>query len=63
MSEFAKSNEARVAVIAIVIASLTNTLVKCGMTFAIAGIELGKPLLIATVATLAAGLATAFFFG
>jgi hypothetical protein len=33
------------------------------MTFAIAGIELGKPLLIATVATLAAGLATAFFFG
>ena len=38
MSEFAKSGEARVAVIAIVIAALSNTLVKCGMAFAIAGL-------------------------
>jgi uncharacterized membrane protein (DUF4010 family) len=60
MSEFAKSGGMRVAVIAIVIAALTNTLVKCSMAFVIAGAALGKPLLIATAATLAAGLATAF---
>jgi uncharacterized membrane protein (DUF4010 family) len=60
MSEFAKSGEARIAVIAIVIAALTNTVVKCGLTFFFAGPTLGKPLLIATAATLAAGLATAF---
>ncbi len=47
-------------VIAIVIAALTNTLVKCGMAFFFAGPTLGKPLLMATAATLAAGLATAF---
>jgi uncharacterized membrane protein (DUF4010 family) len=61
MSEFAKSAEMRTAVIAIVIAALTNTLVKCGMAFVIAGPSLGKPLLAATATTLAAGLATAFF--
>jgi uncharacterized membrane protein (DUF4010 family) len=60
MAEFAKAGEARVAVIAIVIAALTNTLVKCGMAFFFAGPALGRPLLIATAATLAAGLATAF---
>ena len=60
MAEFAQSGEARVAVIAIVIASLSNTLVKCGMAFAVAGLTLGKPLLIATAATLFAGLAAAF---
>jgi uncharacterized membrane protein (DUF4010 family) len=58
MSEFAKSGEARIAVIAIVIAALTNTLVKCGMACVIAGPAFGKPLLIATATTLAAGLAT-----
>ena len=60
MSEFAKGGETHVAVIAIVIAALTNTIVKCGMVFVIAGPALGKPLLIATAATLAAGLAAAF---
>jgi uncharacterized membrane protein (DUF4010 family) len=59
MSEFAKGGDARVAVIAIVIAALTNTIVKCAMVFVIAGSALGKPLLIATSATLAAGLAAA----
>jgi uncharacterized membrane protein (DUF4010 family) len=58
MSEFAKAGEANVAVIAIVIASLTNTIVKCGMAFVLAGPTLGKPLLVATVVALAAGLAT-----
>ena len=60
MSEFAKSGEARIAVIAIVIAALTNTIVKCGMAFVIAGPAFGKPLLIATAATLLAGLGAAF---
>ena len=60
MSEFAISGEARVAVIAIVIAALSNTIVKCGLAFAIAGREFGRPLLIATIVTLAAGLGTAF---
>jgi uncharacterized membrane protein (DUF4010 family) len=59
MSEFAKGGEVRVAVIAIVIAALSNTIVKCGMAFVIAGSAFGKPLLLATAATLAAGFATA----
>jgi len=59
MSEFAKGGDARIAVIAIVIAALTNTIVKCAMVFVIAGSALGRPLLIATSATLAAGLAAA----
>jgi uncharacterized membrane protein (DUF4010 family) len=60
MSEFAKSGEARIAVIAIVIAALTNTIVKCGMAFVIAGPAFGKPLLIATAAILFAGLGAAY---
>ncbi len=59
MSDFAKSSDARVAVIAIVIAALSNTLVKCGIAFVVAGPSLGKPLLIATALTFA-GLAAAF---
>jgi uncharacterized membrane protein (DUF4010 family) len=62
MSEFAQSGAARVAVIAIVIAALSNTIVKCVMAFVLGGAELGKRLLIATAVTLAAGLATAFLF-
>ncbi len=60
MAEFAQSGEARVAVIAIVIAALSNTIVKCAMAFSLGGAALGKKLLIATVITLAAGLAAAF---
>ncbi len=60
MSEFARSNEARVAVISIVIAALSNTIVKCGMAFVLAGAEFGKLLLIATIATLLAGLGAAY---
>jgi uncharacterized membrane protein (DUF4010 family) len=59
MLEFAQSGEARVAVIAIVIASLSNTIVKCVMAFVFGGEGLGKKLLVATAVTLAAGLATA----
>ena len=60
MSEFAKGGATRVAVIAIVIAALTNTIVKCGMAFVIAGPAFGKPLLMATAATLLAGLGAAY---
>ena len=60
MSEFAQSGEVRMAVIAIVIAALSNTLVKCGMAFVLTGPALGKPLAVATAATLILGLAAAF---
>jgi len=60
MAELAKSGEARVAVIAIVIAALSNTIVKCGMAFFLAGAEFGRPLLIATITTLLAGLGAAY---
>jgi uncharacterized membrane protein (DUF4010 family) len=63
MAELAKSGEAFVAVVSIVIAAIANTIAKCAMAFAIAGTALGRPLLAATVATLAAGLAAAFLFG
>jgi uncharacterized membrane protein (DUF4010 family) len=59
MAEFAQSGEAGVAVIAIVIAALSNTLVKCGMAFVVAGTALGTPLLIAAAAAFLAGLAAA----
>ena len=59
MSEFAQSGAARVAVIAIAIAAITNTIVKCGMAFVIAGPALGNKLILATLATLAVGLAAA----
>jgi uncharacterized membrane protein (DUF4010 family) len=61
MADFAQSGEARVAAIAIVIAALSNTLVKCGMAFGLAGPALGRPLAIATAASLIAGLGVAFF--
>jgi uncharacterized membrane protein (DUF4010 family) len=60
MSEFAQSGEARVAVIAIVIAAISNTIVKCAMAFVLGGAELGKKLIAATAVALAAGLAAAF---
>jgi uncharacterized membrane protein (DUF4010 family) len=60
MAEFAKNGEPSVAVIAIVIAALTNTVVKCGMAVGLAGLSLGRPLIISTAATLLAGLAAAF---
>ncbi|MGH6875539.1 MAG: MgtC/SapB family protein, partial [Aestuariivirgaceae bacterium] len=59
MAEFAKAGETRVATFAIVIAALSNTLVKCGMALAVAGLSLAKPLLITTAAMLLVGLAAA----
>ena len=43
MAELAKAGEAGVAAIAIVIAALSNTLVKCAMAVVLAGMSLGKP--------------------
>jgi uncharacterized membrane protein (DUF4010 family) len=60
MSEFAQSGEAKVAVIAIVIAAISNTIVKRAMAFVLGGAELGKKLIAATALALAAGLAAAF---
>lgn len=57
MAEFARSGSAQVAVIAIVIASLVNTAVKCGIAFVFSSPALGKPLLLTTGAMLTAGLA------
>jgi len=62
MSELAKGGEMRVAAISIVIAALSNTIVKCGMAFALGGASLGKPLLLATLAIFAAGLVAVFLF-
>lgn len=59
MAKFAKSGDDRVAVIAIVIAALSNTLVKFGLAFVLAGLPLGKPLFLAMAATLIAGLSAA----
>ena len=58
MAELAKTDSAQVAVIAIVIASLVNTAVKCGIAFVLGGPALGRPLLLAIGAMLIAGLAS-----
>ena len=59
MAEAAKSGPAQIAVTAIVIASLVNTLVKAGIAYFFAGMQLARPLLWATSVMLVAGLATA----
>ena len=59
MAEFAKSGDAAIAVIAIVIAAVSNTLVKCGLAVGLGGQAFGRNLIVATAATLLAGLAAA----
>ena len=58
MADYAKSGAAHVAVIAIVIAAISNTIVKCGMGLVLAGISFAKPLAVATAMILATGLAS-----
>jgi len=58
MAELAKSGTAHVAVTAIVIAALVNTVVKCGIAFVLGGASLGKPLILTTGAVLLVGLST-----
>jgi uncharacterized membrane protein (DUF4010 family) len=55
MAEYAKAGDAAIAVDAIVIAALTNTLVKTGMVVALGSRELRRPVLIATAGLLLAG--------
>jgi len=61
MAEVAKTGDSQVAVTAIVIAVLSNTLVKCGMAVALAGMPLAKPILVGTAATVFAGVAAVAF--
>jgi len=56
MAQLAKNGTTQVAVIAIVIAALVNTAVKCGIAIVLGGASLGKPLLVATAVTFVAGL-------
>ena len=56
MAEYAKSGDSQVAVNAIVIAALTNTLVKCGMAATLGGLALRTPMLVASAAIVVAGL-------
>lgn len=57
MAEYAKTGDREIAVTAIVIAALSNTLVKCGMVLALGSRSLRAPILTGTAAILIAGLA------
>ena len=56
MGEYARNGDAHIAVNAIVLATLTNTTVKCGVVAALGGAPLSRPVLVATGAILAAGI-------
>ena len=55
MAEYAKANSATVAAIALVIAAISNTVVKCGMVTMLGGRTLRRPVLLATVGIVVAG--------
>ena len=59
MAEYAKSNPATVAAVAIVIAAISNTVVKCAMVTSLGGAALRRPVLLATTAIIVAGIAGA----
>ena len=56
MAEYARDGDHHVAINAIVIASLTNTLVKCGIVATLGGAALRRPVIVATGAIVAAGV-------
>ena len=56
MAEYAKVGDAAVAVDAIVIAALTNTVVKAGMVVMLATRDLRRPILLVTTGLLLAGV-------
>jgi uncharacterized membrane protein (DUF4010 family) len=58
MAEYARTGSSTVAAQAIVIAAFANTVVKAGMTAALASAALRKPVLLAAAAILAAGAGT-----
>ena len=61
MAEFAQSGNVHVAAIAVTIAALSNTIVKCGMAVIIAGLSFARPLIVATAVLVPAGLLAAWF--
>jgi uncharacterized membrane protein (DUF4010 family) len=56
MAEYAKGNSPTVAAIAVVIASISNTVVKCGMVATLGGPALRRPILLATAGIILAGI-------
>jgi uncharacterized membrane protein (DUF4010 family) len=58
MAEYARSGDAHVAVNAIVLATLANTMVKCGIVAMLGGALLRRPVIVATGAILAAAITT-----
>jgi uncharacterized membrane protein (DUF4010 family) len=56
MADYAKTGDSQVAVNSIVIAALTNTLVKCGMAATLGGPALRRPILLASAAIVVTGL-------
>jgi uncharacterized membrane protein (DUF4010 family) len=56
MAEYAKGNSPTVAAVAVVIAALSNTVVKCGMGVTLGGPALRLPMLLATAGILAVGI-------
>ena len=57
MAEYARANPPTVAAIAVVIAALSNTVVKCGMVASLGGPALRRPILLTTAGIVAAGIA------
>jgi uncharacterized membrane protein (DUF4010 family) len=56
MAEYAKANPPTVAAIAVVIAALSNTVVKCGMVATLGGRALRRPMLLTTAGVMVAGI-------
>jgi uncharacterized membrane protein (DUF4010 family) len=56
MAEYARSNSVTVAAAAIVVAAVSNTLVKCGMVVSLGGPALRRPVMLATAAVVIVGL-------
>jgi uncharacterized membrane protein (DUF4010 family) len=58
MAEYAKGGSPTVAAIAVVIAAISNTVVKCGMVVALGGRALRRPILLTTAGLMVAGIAS-----
>ena len=56
MAEYAKANPPTAAAIAVVIAALSNTVVKCGMVTVLGGPALRRPILLTTAGVIVAGI-------
>jgi uncharacterized membrane protein (DUF4010 family) len=58
MAEYAKANPPIVAATAVVIAAISNTVVKCGMVATLGGRALRRPILLTTAGTMVAAIAS-----